>query len=159
MRKQLKVFVIYFPVILIACQVIVNITSFVLPDFYIRAGLVLNTLFGVNAFFAFFLLAFTYWFKFCDVSRFAAWGEVLFAVNYLVIQEDNLYNIVFQITVGTLALILTFRHFISKFPLCSISLVLKFIRSVIEAKSCQRGMELWEQKTYKTIQSRHANRV
>ena len=159
MRKRIKVFVIYFPVILVACQVLVNLVSFVLPDLYIKAGFILNTLFGVNALFALFLLSFTYRFKFCAVSRYSAWAEVLFAFNFLIVQQDNLYNIMFQVIVGSLALVLTVRHFVYKFPLCSLSLVLLFIKSAGSAKSCTKGMEIWEQKTYKTIQARYENRT
>ncbi len=159
MRKQIKLFIIYFPVVLVSCQVLVNLFSFVSFDLYVKAGFVLNTLFGVNALFALFLLAFTYRFKFCAVSRYAAWAEVLFAFNYLIIQEDNLYNIMFQVIVGSIALLLTFRYFVKRFPLCSLALVWRFIRSVGETKSCKRGMDLWEKRTYNTIKSYHENRA
>lgn len=155
MRKKIKIFIVYFPVILVSCQVLVNLMSFVWYEGYLKAGLVLNTLFGVNLFFALFLVGFTYWFKFCAVSRYSAWAEILFAANYLIVQQDNLYNIMFQVIIGTLALMLTFRHFIKKFPLCSIALLLSFIKSVAKKRSCRRGMDLWEQKTYLTIQKQY----
>jgi hypothetical protein len=112
-------------------------------------------MFGVNILFAIFLLSFTYWFKFCTVSRFAAWAEVMFAVNYIIVQQDNLYNILFQIIVGALALMLTFKYFIDRFPLCSVALVWRFIKSVLEKRSCSKGMDLWEQKTYHKIQMKY----
>jgi hypothetical protein len=155
MQRKIKVFVIYFPVILITGQVLVNLLSFVCPAFYVKAGFILNTLFGVNALFALFLLAFTYWFKFCSVSRYAAWAEVLFAINFLVIQQDNLYNIMFQIIVGFLALILTFRHFVCKFPLCSVSLFLSFLSSLFTTGSCSSAIDRWDRITYHKIHLQH----
>ena len=157
MKKYLKIFVIYFPVILITGQVIINLTSFSFPAFYLKAGFVLNTLFGVNFMFALFLLSFTYWFKFCSVSRYAAWAEVLFAVNYLIVQNDNLYNIMFQIIIGILAIILTFKFYIKKFPLCAIALITRFIGSVIRTQNCEKAVEMWERKTYSKIESKYEN--
>lgn len=159
MRKQIKLFIIYFPVVLVSCQILVNLFSFVSFELYMKAGFVLNTFFGTNALFSLFLLAFTYWFKFCAVSRYAAWAEVLFAFNYLIIQEDNLYNIMFQVIVGSIALLLTFRYFVRRFPLCSVALVWSFIKSVTQAKSCKRGMDVWEEKTYLTIQKKYHERT
>lgn len=159
MRKKIKIFIIYFPVILISCQVLVNLLSFISYSTYIKYGLVLNTFFGTNALFSLFLLAFTYWFKFCAVSRYAAWAEVLFAANYLIVQQDNLYNILFQVIVGIISLILTFRYFVRRSPLCSVALVWSFIKSVTQAKSCKRGMDVWEEKTYLTIQKKYHERT
>jgi len=153
--RKVKLFVIYFPVILVACQVGVNLLYFISVDTYMRTGFYLNTMFGVNILFAIFLLCFTYWFKFCAVSRYAAWAEILFAVNYLIVQQDNLYNILFQVIVGSLALMLTFRYFITRFPLCSLALVCRFIRSVTQTGSCSKGLNMWERRTYQTIKTHY----
>lgn len=57
--------------------------------------------------------------------------------------------------VGIAALILTFRYFIHKFPLCSLALIWRFFSSVTKTKSCSKGLELWERKTYLTIKMQH----
>jgi hypothetical protein len=158
--KKIKLFVIYFPVILIIFQVAINVLSFIAPGFYMQNGFVLNTFFGVNLLFALFLLAFTYWFNFCSVSRYAAWAEVLFAINYLIVQQDNLYNIMFQIIIGVLAIILTFKYYIKKFPLCSVALITRFLKSFVNSKGdCQKAADMWEQKTYNKIQSNYERRA
>ena len=158
--KKAKLFIIYFPVILVSCQVIVNLLYFIWFDAYINAAFYLNTFFGTNVLFALFLLAFTYWFRFCAVSRYSAWAEILFALNYMVVQQDNLYNIIFQIIVGITALLLTTRFFIHKFPLCSIALVLRFFESVTKERSCRKGLDMWEKRTYHVIQTKsHAGRA
>jgi len=149
---------VYFPIVLVLCQVLSNLLSFVWWDGYIAAAFYLNHFLGVNVLFAFFMLAFTYWFKFCAVSRFSAWAEVLFAINFLIVQEDNLYNIMFQVIVGTLALLLTLRYFVNRFPLCSIALIWTFLISVAKKQSCSKGLDLWENRTYQTIKSQHYER-
>jgi hypothetical protein len=158
MKKTIKIFITYFPVILIACQVIINLLSFFAPVLYVKAGFILNTLFGVNMLFAMFLLAFTYWFKFCAVSRYAAWAEVLFALNYLIVQQDNLYNIIFQIVIGVLSLLLTFRFFMNKFPLCRISLFISFLSSLFATGTCAAALERWDRITYHKIVQHDRNK-
>ena len=159
MRRWLKLFIVYFPVILVSCQVLVNLLYFVWYDGYIAAGFYLNNFFGTNMLFAVFLLSFTYWFKFCAVSRAAAWVELAFGIFFMIVQEDNIYNIMFQVIVGIVSLLFTFRYFIKKFPLCSLALVYTFLRSVTHTGSCSKGMELWEKHTYHTIRSVHDHRA
>lgn len=155
MWKKLRLFIVYFPVLLIAGQVLVNLLYFVAFDWYIAAGFYLNTFFGTNVFFAFFLVVFTYNFKFCAVSRYAALGQLAFAVNYMIVKEDNLYNIMFQVIIGSLAILLTFRHYIKKFPLCRLSLLLTFIGSVAQKGSCRKGLEKWEGDIKKIVLNNH----
>ena len=156
MKRHLKLFIIYFPVVLVSCQVLMNLLSFVMPKAYYAAGFYLNTFFGTNVLFAIFLLCFTLMFRFCDVSRWSAIAEVLFAANYLIVKADNLYNILFQVIVGVIAILLTFRHYINKFPLCRMSLVWRFLTSV-STKGCEKGLEHYDKhinsiilKTYGT---------
>lgn len=158
--KKAKLFIIHFPVILVSCQVIVNLLYFVWFNAYINAAFYLNTFFGTNVLFAVFLLAFTYWFRFCAVSRYSAWAEILFALNYMIVQQDSLYNILFQIIVGTIAIFLTTRFFVIRFPLCSVALVVRFLKSVTQTGSCKRGLDMWEKRTYHVIQTKsHAGRA
>lgn len=148
----MKIFIIYFPIMLVTCQVLVNLFSFVNYGAYVKYGLILNTLFGVNMFFAAFMVAFTYWFRFCAVSRYTAWAEVLFGLLYLVIQDDNLYNRLFQVVIGVGAIVLTFRYFIMKFPLCRVALLWTFFTSVLAKGSCSKGIDLWDERV-KTFQN------
>lgn len=155
MKKYFKLFVIYFPVVLVSCQVLVNLLSFVWPEGYMAAGFYLNTFFGTNVLFAIFLLIFCFMFRFCAVSRWAAGAELLFAVNYMVVQQDNLYNIMFQVIVGALAIAATFWHYVKKFPLCRLGLVVGFIRSVIAKGSCKKGLENWDRDIKSILLKNH----
>lgn len=143
MRKA-KIFIIYFPIILVSCQILLNIFGTVWYDTYIRIGFYFNLMFGTNILFATFLLIFTYLYKFCSISRYSAIAEMLFAINYAVVQSDSLYNITFQITVGVLALILTFKAYIKKFPMCTMSLVHKFFESILITGSCAKAVERFD---------------
>jgi hypothetical protein len=149
--KRVKNFIIYFPVILVSIQVLVNIYALVDRPGYYAAGFYLNTFIGTNVLFALFLVAFTFSFNLCQVSRFASVAEILFAVNYLIVQEDNLYNIIFQLIVGIISLVLTYNYFIKKFPLCRISLLHKFFGAVVITGSCAKGLDIFERDIESTV--------
>lgn len=147
MKKRAKLFIIYFPVILVAAQVAANILYFIDPDLYFKYGFYLNTFVGTNVLFALFLVAFTLMFRFCTISRWAAFAELLFALYYLVIQKDDVYNIVFQITGGAIALIVTGIHYVKRFPLCKLSLLASFFKSMFSTGSCDEAIRDWDKKT------------
>jgi hypothetical protein len=151
MIKRLgKIFISYFPAILLAGQILTNLLYFFDRSWYEAAGFYLNLMFGTNVLFAVFLIVFTYTLKFCSVSRWAAWAQLLFAVNYIIVQQDNLYNILFQVVVGCVAMSITLDKYLKKFPLCRASLLVAFIRTVIEERSCTKGIENWKQSIIKS---------
>ena len=94
----------------------------------------------------FFLVVFTLMFKFCSVSRWAAFAELLFAVYYLVIQKDDVYNIVFQITTGLLAIVVTLWHYVKKYPFCRLSLIISFFSSLFSTGTCKEALQDWDNK-------------
>lgn len=155
MKKKLKLFVVYFPVVLVGLQVLLNLFYFVFPEAYMTAGFYLGVMVGTNMGFALFLVALTFLFHFCAISRWAAIAEFLFGLNYLIVQQDNLYNIMFQVIVGTIALIATFWHYVKKFPLCRLGLVIGFVRSVIMKGSCKKGLELWDRDIKSLLLKNH----
>lgn len=157
--RKLKLFIIFFPVILVSLQVAANIFSFISPSAYAASGFYLNTFLGTNVLFAGFLVAFTFWFRFCDVSRACAIAEVLFAVNYLLVKEDNLYNIWFQIIVGTVMLAVTVKMYTYKFPFCNWSLLFKFFKNIIREKSCEKGLDRWHDELKNDIRRRNYERL
>lgn len=114
MKKHLKIFIIYFPIVLLGLQILADLSYLVAPAWYFNNGYYLNAFLGTNVLVVLFFLSFTFLFKFCEVSKWAAIAEGLFALNNLIVQEDNLYNILFQVIVGLLAIILTFNYYIKK---------------------------------------------
>lgn len=156
MKRAAKIFVAYFPVLLVAGQVVVNWLSFVWPFGYMKAAFYLNTFFGVNVFIALMLVAMTQLLKFCSVSRWAALAELFFAVNYLIVQQDNLYNIMFQIIIGTIAIIATFFHYIKKFPGCNLSVGAEFIKSAFKSGSCTKSLEEFDSNVKRVYEKHHS---
>lgn len=155
MRKWMKLFVVWFPVALVSLQVAGNSLYFIAPGVYYETAFYLNLFLGTNFLFAFFLLAFTFMFRFCAVSRWTAGAECVFAVLYLIIQQDNFYNIVLQIAVGILALIITVIHYVTKFPGCNFSVGVDFITHAIKHSSCRKSIEHWDSKVKRTAIKNH----
>jgi hypothetical protein len=157
--KQIKKFIIYFPVILVSLQVLMNLWALIDRPAYDAAGFYLNTFIGTNIFFSVFLVCFTWLWPFCKVSRWAAIAELAFAVNYFFVRQDNLYNILFQVIVGVVALILTYKHFTAKFPLCMISLFSRFIGWVVLTGSCSKALDKWESETKHIVKTTYHNAI
>lgn len=142
--------------LLVTLQVAVNLLSFFV-NIPVSWFFYINTFIGTNVLFSFFLLAFTFMSPFCSVSRWAAGAEILFGLNFLIIGQDNSYNMWFQIIVGAIAIIATFWHYIRKFPLCRMSLLFGFIGSVAAKGSCKKGLDKWERDVKSIILKHHVN--
>jgi hypothetical protein len=84
---------------------------------------------------------FTFLFKFCGVSRICAVAELMFGINYMIIQQDNLYNLLFQIIIGITAILITISLYIKKFPMCNISIMTKFFVTFFKKRSCTSAMD------------------
>ena len=155
MKNKAKLFLAYFPVIFLGCQMAANVLYFVAPEIYITKGLLLNALFGGSLLFAIFLVCFTFIFRFCEVSRWAAIAELIFGIMAL-FMKDDVYNISLQLGIGLFAMIATFRHYIKKFPLCTMSLFFSFIGSVFSAKgNCEKAIDLFSTKLTDTVAKNH----
>lgn len=155
MKRTARLLVVYFPIVLVSFQVLLNLLSFIDNDFYIRNAFYLDLTFGTNILICFLFLALTYGFKFCEISKAAAWAEMAFAINYGIVQQDNLYNILFQVIVGVIAIIFTFRQYIKRFPMCRVSLLLNFYKRVIQKRSCEDGLNQWESDVKGHLLKRH----
>lgn len=151
MKKAGRLFIVYFPVILVAFQVLLNLLSFVFPQAYIDTDFYLNLMLGTNGLYALFLAVLTFNLKFCMISRACALAECCFAVAYGIIKVDNIYNISIQIIIGTAALIITYLQYKKKFPLCRLSLYTDFICSVVKQGSCKKGFDQWAENTKSII--------
>lgn len=155
MIKFSNIFIVYFPVLLVASQVLLNLMFFVFPQAYADAGFYLNLILGTNLWFALFLVVLTFRLKVCAISRVCALCEVAFAVVYGIIQKDNIYNISIQIIVGIACLFITFLQYKKKFPLCRFSLLTSFLWSVIKKGNCRKGLEHWDSKIDSILLKRH----
>lgn len=146
MKQIGKIFLCYFPVFLVLGQVFIDLLAILWPSAYISSMFYLGAFFGTNVLVSFFMVAFVFYFNFCVVSRASALAEFAFALNYLIVQEDNMYNLLFQIIVGTFALLVTVRSYVKKFPLCKISLLYTFMALLIRSGSCTSAMDSWQKE-------------
>lgn len=141
-----KIFITYFPIMLLILQTCMNNLALINHTLYDEIAFYLGVFLGTNILYAAFSVCYTFYFNFCSVSRAAAIAQLLFGINYLVIQEDNLYNILFQLIVGSIALLWCLRVFMRKFPKCNISLVKRFLYKFLETQSCDKALDLYKKE-------------
>lgn len=153
-----KLILAYFPIVLTLLQLSANILYFVNKEYYIQNSFYISNTIGGSLIFSLFLVLYTSCFKFCSVSKLTAYMQLIIAVSYLVIQNDNIYNIIFQTIIMILALIFTFYLYIKKNPNCAISLYLKarfytaklweqFLLSLSKHNfNCERALNDYQQK-------------
>jgi hypothetical protein len=149
MKRFSKIFISHFAILLVFCQVVVNILGVIESPIYYNYGFYLNTFFGTNILFAVFLVVFTFSYNFCSRSRWCALAELAFAVNYLIVQEDNLYNIWFQILTGTLMLIVTAITIVKVTHLQELLKAAKlgfFLKSYKQTFNCHDAIAKWERE-------------
>jgi hypothetical protein len=106
LKQAAKILMTWFPVIIVAGQVGCNILFMLNPDYYIKNAYTLCGLFGMNWITVLFMVSFTFYFKFCAISRLCALVELYFGVMTL-ISDDWTYNLMLKTMVGVLAVLIT----------------------------------------------------
>lgn len=107
MKRLVRGFIMYFPVILIAGQLAANILYVASPEIYSDWFFYIGALFGINWLMAIFMVAFTFYFKFCSISRVCAVTELLFGVVDLAAKDSPQFNVAVQIIAAAIALLIT----------------------------------------------------
>jgi Na+(H+)/acetate symporter ActP len=107
LKKTSEFIITYAAAIIVVLQIIGNMLFFFDKEFYIKNGFILNWAVGTNAFFPVVLFCMSYRLKFCRAGIICAGAEVLMALYYVIVQKDDIYNIIVQITLGLLAIMLT----------------------------------------------------
>ena len=141
MKRAANLFLAYFPLGLLALQVIADFVYLIDFDTYAGVYFYLGWAMGSSFLFSLFLVILTERLKFCEVSKWAARAQMGFSIVYLIIRQDNIYNISIQIVLGLVAIILTWHYYAHKFPLCRLGLLWIFISKVFKERSCEKGIE------------------
>lgn len=160
MKRITTLFIAYFPLALLTFQVIADIVYLISFKSYASAYFYLGWSMGSSFLYSLLLIAMTERLKFCEVSKWAARCQMAFSIVYLIIRQDNIYNISIQIILGLVAIILTIIHYKHKFPLCRLSLLLSFIKNVFKERSCEKGVEAYDREVKNLIlkqKYRHEN--
>jgi hypothetical protein len=89
-------------------QLLANITSIFFKEFYYKNWFIIANLVGVSFIYLIPMVAVVFLLKYCYVSRICAIAQVILTILWLVIQEDNIYNITAQLIIGFLALFFTY---------------------------------------------------
>ena len=154
--KRFKLYIVYCPVLLLALQVIANILYFVSADVYNAVAYELASVIGVNLMTALFMAAICFFFNFCRVSRAAAVAEILFALNDVLVKNDDVYNIVFQVIIGMAALSVTVLLYMKKFPRCNISIAVDYFKNVVVRKGdCGKALGDWERDQHQYLKAKY----
>jgi len=120
-----KLLMAYFPIIITLVQLIINTLYFVNKPFYIRNGFEIDNSIGTSLIYSVFFVVYTFYYRFCSVSRITACVQFIFALVYFFYKKDDVYNISFQWGFGFLALLFTSFFYVKKYPNCKFSLYIK----------------------------------
>lgn len=150
-KRAAIVFLAYSPIVLLCLQVLADFWYLIDFEGYVNAYFYLGWGLGSSFLFSIILVTLTEVLRYCEVSRWAARAQLAFSLVYLFIREDNIYNICIQIVIGLVALLLTFRYYKHKFPLCRLSLLLNFLKNVLKERSCEKGIEAHDRQVKNLI--------
>lgn len=148
MKRAGLLTIAYFPIALTSAQLIINILL-MMKAVNVAYLFYLNTFFGVNVFFAVFLVLYTRFFSFCIVSRAAAYAELILAIDVLFVNSEHIYNIIFQSIILFIGVATSLYYYIRKYPTCLVSMQLRFVRLVFKnGFHCEKTLIDMQQKSY-----------
>jgi hypothetical protein len=157
MRMRGKLFMAYFPFVLVSGQFIINVLYLLGIDNEIFLYYS-NALFGTNLGFAVFLVCYTQFFHFCRISKWSAFVEVLLALDVMIVRDETTYNLVFQSIILFAGIILTLLTYANIFPTCLMSLHALFIKKIIKNKfDCVKSLEDYKNESYKIHLEKYSN--
>lgn len=107
MNKIFKIAIIWTPVVLVFGQLFANFFYLADPTTYGKWYFMIATFFGTNLLASFLMMAVTFYFKFCSISRACAVAQVIFCVTYLLIPTKDDYNLALQMILGVAAILFT----------------------------------------------------
>jgi len=153
MRMRGKLYMAYFPFVLVCIQFLINVALLLGLDnpeilYY------LNAMFGTNFFFAVFLVCYTNFFHFCRISKWASFAELALAIDVMVVKNETTYNLIFQTIIIICAIIATLLYYGDKFPSCMMSLYTMFLKKVIKnGFHCEKALEDFKESRYQIHKS------
>jgi hypothetical protein len=106
-KKILTIIVAYSFVIITSVQLVVNLIFVFAPEFYLRNGFYFSNFGGLSVTYLIPMVSVAFLLKYCAPSRICAIGQVIMTILWLIIKEDNIYNINAQITIGLICLLFT----------------------------------------------------
>lgn len=108
MKRSSKWLIVNFPIIIVFLQVVANFLYAIYEPLYSKLFFFISGLCGMNWVTALFMVAFTFYFRFCRISRVCALAELVFCTADLIVNGNPEYNSYIQLLVGTGALVITY---------------------------------------------------
>jgi hypothetical protein len=106
-KKILTFIVAYSFVFITSVQLFVNLIFVFAPEFYLRNGFYFSQFAGLSVTYLIPMVAVAFLLKYCAPSRICAVGQVIMTILWLIIKEDNIYNITAQISISVICLLFT----------------------------------------------------
>jgi hypothetical protein len=103
-KKILTIIVAYSFVIITSVQLVVNLIFVFAPEFYLRNGFYFSNFGGLSVTYLIPMVSVAFLLKYCAPSRICAIGQVIMTILWLIIKEDNIYNITAQIFIALMCL-------------------------------------------------------
>ena len=170
-KKFDKVYLAYSPVINILAIIIVDIISLVNYEFYYNYYVYISIAVGMSVLNALDKRAMIRLFSFCDISRYSVYTLIsfipIFIIDYWIFGYESKNNRILQIVIGVVALVLTVKAYIKKYPNCTMTNYIKakqyslsiwncFLKSLAKNNfQCENALEDYKQKRSKY----HAKRL
>ena len=148
MKRAGLITIAYFPIALTSAQLIINLLL-IFNFIDVKYLFYLNTFFGVNVFFAIFLVLYTRFFSFCIVARASAYSELILSANVLFINSEHIYNLIFQSIILFIGVSTSMYYYVRKYPTCLISMQMRFLRLFVKNDfKCEKTLLEMQNKSY-----------
>ena len=138
MIKFYKLYLAYSPIVILSGIIIADIISLISFEFYSKYYTWICILVGMSFLNALQSIALIKVFNFCSVSKYAAYSILLFiptfVIDYLIFGYETKGYRILQILIGVVALFLTLKAYIKKYPNCTMT-------NYIRAK--QYSLQIW----------------
>jgi hypothetical protein len=90
-------------------QLFVNLLFVFQKEFYLKYSFYFANTTGTSLIYILLLNCVVFLLPYCKASRICAVAQIIMSILWLIIQEDNIYNITSQIIIGVLALLFTLK--------------------------------------------------
>lgn len=154
MRHLFKKFIAYFPIILIILQLISNLL-YMFGCLAEETLFYVNTILGTNFLFSLFLVAYTQFFSFCNISRIAAYTEIALALDVLFVPETY-YNLIFQCIIMAAGIVISIHNSIRKYPNCLLALYARIMKILLRNRfNCEKTLDEYKKVSYNNHYKRY----
>jgi hypothetical protein len=165
MNRFLKIYLAYSPIINLLGIISADVISLISFEFYIKYYTWICILVGMSVLNSLQSLALIKLFKFCEISKYAVYSNLIFIptflVDYLIFGYETKGYRILQILIAIVAIFLTVKAYIKKYPNCTMTNYIKakkyslsiwnsFLKSLAKNNfQCETALEDYKHKRKK----------